>query len=130
MIRHGTVKNGVIVPDTSARLPDGARVRFEVEEVVEYPHPLAPYNREKEVALLRDRIAEQEAGIPGIPLEEAMAQITASLLTQNDTPVATFQVSLVNTPPSPRKLGTLKGSVVHMAADFDAIPEGFEEYTG
>ena len=106
MIGHGTVKNGVIVPDTSARLPDGTRVRFEVEEAVEYPHPRAPYDREKEIALLRERIAEQEAGVPGIPLEEAMAQTL------------------------PRKLGTLKGSVVHMAADFDAIPEGFEEYTG
>jgi hypothetical protein len=79
MIRHGTVKNGVIVPDTSAMLPDGTRVRFEVEHAVEYPHPLAPYDRKKAIALLRERIAEQEAGEPGIPREEAMAQIPASL---------------------------------------------------
>lgn len=30
--------------------------------------------------------------------------------------------------PKPRQLGTLKGSVLHMAPDFDSIPEGFEEY--
>ncbi|MDB5307225.1 MAG: hypothetical protein JWO38_1427 [Gemmataceae bacterium] len=75
MVRHGTVMNGVIVPDGSATLPEGARVRFEVEEVFEYPHPLAPYDREKEVALLRERIAEQETGLPGddqsgVPLDD------------------------------------------------------------
>ena len=69
----------------------------------------------------QSRLAEIIAGLP--PGEEI-------ILTQNDTPVATLRASAVNTPPSPRKLGTLKGNVVHMAADFDAIPEGFEEYTG
>ena len=28
----------------------------------------------------------------------------------------------------PRQLGTLKGTVLYVAPDFDAIPEGFEEY--
>jgi hypothetical protein len=79
MVRHGTVVNGVIVPDGAPALPDGARVRFEVEETFEYPHPLAPYDREKEVALLRERIAEAQAGVTGIPLAEAMARIEAEL---------------------------------------------------
>lgn len=34
----------------------------------------------------------------------------------------------VKTSPQERQLGTLKGSVLYMAPDFDAIPEGFEEY--
>jgi antitoxin (DNA-binding transcriptional repressor) of toxin-antitoxin stability system len=28
----------------------------------------------------------------------------------------------------PRQLGTMKGTVLYIAPDFDAIPEGFEEY--
>lgn len=34
----------------------------------------------------------------------------------------------VITSPQERRLGTLKGSVLYMAPDFDAIPEGFEAY--
>jgi hypothetical protein len=45
----------------------------------EHPHPLAPYDCEKELALLRERIAETKAGVPGIPLRETMAQIAAEL---------------------------------------------------
>jgi antitoxin (DNA-binding transcriptional repressor) of toxin-antitoxin stability system len=50
------------------------------------------------------------------------------VLTRADKPVATIRATL---PPPARKLrqlGTLKGSVLYMAPDFDAIPEGFEEY--
>jgi hypothetical protein len=75
----GTVVNGVIVPDGGTKLPEGTRVRIEREEVFEYPHPLAPYDRDKELALLRERIAEMKAGTPGISLREAMAQIAAEL---------------------------------------------------
>ena len=40
---------------------------FEEEfEAFEYPYPLAPYDRKKEVALLRERIANREAGMPGM----------------------------------------------------------------
>jgi antitoxin (DNA-binding transcriptional repressor) of toxin-antitoxin stability system len=49
------------------------------------------------------------------------------VLTRDDKPVATLRT----TPPSeptPRKLGTLKGTILHIAPDFDAIPEGFEDY--
>ncbi|HYT89978.1 MAG TPA: hypothetical protein VEL76_14830 [Gemmataceae bacterium] len=72
-----------------------------------------------------------------IPLEEAqlhLSEIIARLtpgeevvLTRDDKPVATIRA----TPPptrKPRQLGTLKGTVLYMAPDFDAIPEGFEEY--
>lgn len=75
----GTLVNGVVVPDHGSSLPDGTRVRIEPEDFFEYPHPLAPYDRQKELALLRESIAEVKAGVPGIPLKEAMAQIAAEL---------------------------------------------------
>jgi antitoxin (DNA-binding transcriptional repressor) of toxin-antitoxin stability system len=47
-------------------------------------------------------------------------------LTDNDVPVATVVPA---PPPGERPLGTLKGTVLYMAPDFRATPEGFEEYT-
>jgi hypothetical protein len=80
MTLEGTVVNGVIVLDGGAKVPEGARVRVAVEdETFEYPHPLAPYDRDKEVALLKERIAHRESGGPGVPLREAMAKIAAEL---------------------------------------------------
>ena len=79
MTLEGTVVNGLIVPDSDAALPEGSRVRIELEEQFEYPHPLAPYDREKELALLRERIAEMKAGVPGIPVAEAFNRIRAEL---------------------------------------------------
>lgn len=86
MTLAGTVTNGVIVPDDGAALPEGSRVRIELEEVYEYPHPLAPYDREKELALLRQAIAEVQSGVPGIPLDEAFAQIRAELNLPTERP--------------------------------------------
>lgn len=89
MTLEGTVVNGAIVLDGTPALPEGARVRVELADGLDdidiptaglaYPHPLAPYNREKEIALLRERIAEMKAGVPGIPVDEAMAQIAREL---------------------------------------------------
>ena len=72
-----------------------------------------------------------------LPLEEAqahLAEIVAQLspgqetvLTQDNKPVATLAAMPGQTKPIPR-LGTLKGTILHVAADFDAIPTGFEEY--
>ena len=72
-----------------------------------------------------------------IPLEQAedhLAEIVASLqpgeevvLTDNGQPVAILRA----TPPTPRdppRLGTLRGTILSIAPDFDDIPEGFEEY--
>lgn len=72
-----------------------------------------------------------------ITLEEAQAHLTEIVarlepgeeivLTSNDRPVATLKA----TPPAPvtaPRLGTLRGTILHIAPDFHAIPEGFEEY--
>jgi hypothetical protein len=71
MVQRGIVKNGVIVPD-SPPLPEGTRVLINEEEVYEYPHPLAPYDREKEIELLREELARIEAGDCGRPHERSL----------------------------------------------------------
>lgn len=81
MTLEGTVMNGVVVFDNTHRIPEGTRVRVDVEIDEELPpdHPLAPYDRKAEVALLRERIAAGEAGGPVVPLREAMARIAKEL---------------------------------------------------
>jgi antitoxin (DNA-binding transcriptional repressor) of toxin-antitoxin stability system len=72
-----------------------------------------------------------------IPLEEAqshLAEIIEKLtpgeevvIVRDNEPVATIRAS----PPPGREaphFGTLKGTILHIAPDFDDIPEGFEEY--
>ena len=71
-----------------------------------------------------------------IPLEEAqnhLAEIVGNLqpgeeilLTQEDKPVATLRAPL-HRAKQPR-FGTLRGTILNIAPDFDAIPEGFQEY--
>ncbi len=72
-----------------------------------------------------------------ISLEEAQAHLSEIvarlhpgdeiLLTRDDQPVATIKATTQTQRAAPR-LGTLKGTILHIAPDFDAIPEGFEEY--
>lgn len=72
-----------------------------------------------------------------VTLEEAQSHLAEILeklppgeevvLTRNDKPVATIRATSPPTRETPQ-LGTLKGTVLHVAPDFDAIPEGFEDY--
>lgn len=72
-----------------------------------------------------------------ITVEQAqgrLAEIIAALplgdelvLTQADRPVAVIR-AIVPDPPKTRRFGALKGSILSIAPDFDAIPEGFEDY--
>ncbi len=72
-----------------------------------------------------------------ISLEEAqnhLAEIIEKLLpgeevvlTRDDRPVATIRATSPPEP-TPRKFGTLKGTILYIAPDFDDIPEGFEDY--
>jgi antitoxin (DNA-binding transcriptional repressor) of toxin-antitoxin stability system len=48
------------------------------------------------------------------------------VLTRENQPVATIRAALPSR--EPPKLGTLKGSILYIASDFDEIPEGFEDY--
>jgi hypothetical protein len=74
MTLQGTVVNGTIVLDGSPALPEGARVRVELADPLPADHPLAPYNRETELNLLRESIEDAKAG-RGQPASEVMAEI-------------------------------------------------------
>jgi len=52
------------------------------------------------------------------------------VLTRENRPVATIRAAAATTSSSrePPKLGTLKGTILYIAPDFDDIPEGFEDY--
>jgi prevent-host-death family protein len=50
------------------------------------------------------------------------------VITENNKPVARLLASSDRQSPSPRKLGTMQGTVLHMSADFDAPLEDFQEY--
>jgi hypothetical protein len=76
-----------------------------------------------------------EAGpvLPPAPTEDAMQTITleeaqAHLAEIIDNSEATIRPTASPTPPEPPCFGTLKGTILSIAPDFDDIPEGFEEY--
>ena len=75
MTLEGTVINGVIVLNGGARLPEGERVRIEVMDDDLAPPP-EPYDREKELAILREALEDVKAG-RGTPFEEFMAKLAA-----------------------------------------------------
>ena len=77
MTIEGTVINGVIVLDGRPALPEGQRVFVGLEgddATYEYPHPMAPYNREKELTILRQAYAEAKVGKTSIPLAQFEAE--------------------------------------------------------
>ncbi len=73
-----------------------------------------------------------------VTIQEAQSHLTEIIdrlslgdevvITRDARPVATIRAMPPTAPRKQRQLGTLKGSVLFMAPDFDAIPEGFEEY--
>lgn len=73
-----------------------------------------------------------------ITLEEAQARLAelverlapgeAVLITRNNQPVAKLVGEASTSPKPSRMLGTLKGTILHMAPDFDAPLEDFKEY--
>jgi antitoxin (DNA-binding transcriptional repressor) of toxin-antitoxin stability system len=73
-----------------------------------------------------------------ITLEEAQSHLSEIIeklapgeevvLIHDDKPVATIRAIAPSPVSTPRKFGTLKGTILYIAPDFDAIPEGFEDY--
>ena len=75
--------------------------------------------------------------MPTVTIEEAQNKLTELIhrmtpgeevvITENDQPVARL---VATAPPErkPRQAGTLKGTVLYMAPDFDAPLEDFREY--
>jgi hypothetical protein len=74
MALEGTVVNGVIVLDGGVQLPDGARVHVEVDDPDDLAPPIEPYDRAKELAILREALEDVKAG-RGLPVEEFMANL-------------------------------------------------------
>jgi prevent-host-death family protein len=62
-------------------------------------------------------------------LIENLAPGEEVVITLNQQPVARL-VPVASLPRKPRQPGTLRGTVLHMAADFDAPLEDFKEYLG
>ena len=61
-------------------------------------------------------------------LRELIAQLSPGeelIITENQQPVAKLVAAVK---PAERQLGTLRGSVLYMAPDFDAPLEDFKEY--
>lgn len=60
----GIVLNGRVEFDEPVTWPDGSKVTLQLDEdeVFEYPHPMAPYDREKELELLKESVADMKAG--------------------------------------------------------------------
>jgi hypothetical protein len=77
MALEGTVVNGMVVLDTGTQLPEGARVRVELagEDDDLFPPP-EPYDRDKELAILREALEDVKAD-RGMPFEEFMASLAA-----------------------------------------------------
>jgi antitoxin (DNA-binding transcriptional repressor) of toxin-antitoxin stability system len=75
--------------------------------------------------------------MPTVTLEDAKAHLDeligqlqpgeALIITRDEKPVARL-VAEVEPPRKPRRPGTLKGTVLYMAPDFDAPLEDFHEY--
>jgi antitoxin (DNA-binding transcriptional repressor) of toxin-antitoxin stability system len=73
-----------------------------------------------------------------VTIEEAQAHLAEIIeklppgeevvITREGQPIATVKATPHPPEQKQRQLGTLRGTVLYMAPDFDAIPEGFEEY--
>jgi hypothetical protein len=74
MTLEGTVVNGLIVLDTGAKLPEGVRVRVELAEDDDLFPPPEPYDREKELAILRESLEDVKAGRT-TPARQALADL-------------------------------------------------------
>ncbi len=72
-------------------------------------------------------IAVEEAQSRLAEIIEKLAPGEEVILTCDDKPVATIRATQPTSREPPR-FGTLKGTILYMAPDFDDIPEGFEEY--
>ena len=73
----GTVINGVIILDGNSQLPEGQRVIVDLDgdaATYDYPHPMALYDREKELSLLRQAYVEAKAGKTSISLAQFEAE--------------------------------------------------------
>ena len=79
MVRLGTMRNGVIVPDEPDSIPEGSRVALDFDDdgawPADCPPPPATETREQLLASLREDVAAIRAGARGKPLDEFAAEL-------------------------------------------------------
>jgi hypothetical protein len=75
---EGTVVKGIIVLDNGAQLPEGVRVRVEVADPDMLAPPPEPYDRDKELAILRAALEDIRAG-RGKPAREFLKELANEL---------------------------------------------------
>ena len=73
-------------------------------------------------------ISIQQAQAQLLDLIHGLAPGEEVVITENNEPVARIVPPIVSQ--SPRQLGTLRGTVLHMAPDFDAPLDELKEYMG
>jgi antitoxin (DNA-binding transcriptional repressor) of toxin-antitoxin stability system len=76
--------------------------------------------------------------MPTVTIEEAQAKLSDLIhglqpdeelvITENDQPIARLIPADIPAQRKPRQSGTLRGTVLYMAPDFDAPLEDFKEY--
>jgi len=71
-------------------------------------------------------IQEAQANLPD--LVHGLAEGGEVVITENDQPVARIIPAAEQRQRPPRRPGTLRGTVLYMAPDFDAPLEDFKEY--
>ena len=91
MVRLGTMRNGVIIPDEPDTIPEGTRITldFPGEEddgawPGDCPPPPATETREELIASLREDLAEIRAGVRGKTLEEFAAELKREFGVEQD----------------------------------------------
>ena len=76
----GTIVNGHVHLDAPAGLPEGSRVTvLPGVDVDDFGPPTPQETYAEHLALLRESIAESEAGVPGYTVDEAFAILHAGL---------------------------------------------------
>jgi antitoxin (DNA-binding transcriptional repressor) of toxin-antitoxin stability system len=73
-------------------------------------------------------IQEAQAQLPNIV--HSLTYGDEVVITENDRPVARIVPTVGQPQRLPRRPGTLRGTVLYMAPDFDAPLEDFKEYMG
>jgi prevent-host-death family protein len=73
-------------------------------------------------------ITIQEAQATLSELIHRLAPGDEVVITENNKPIARLVTSAATPRGKPRQLGTLRGTVLHVACDFDAPLEDFKEY--
>ena len=83
MTLTGTVVNGLVVFDGPQKFPEGSRIRMALDDedadLDDMPIPSPAETYEQHLAILRQSIADADAGTRGRSVAESMAELDAEL---------------------------------------------------